>query len=48
MDHSPCKKVIDILILNFKGMFLAPAKVREKDFQMVLPRNSKIAVTELL
>ena len=32
MDYSSCKKLIDVLVLNFKTMSLAPVKVIKKDF----------------
>ena len=42
------KNVIDVLVLNFKAMFLARVKVRKKDFCIVWTENSKGAVTEHL
>ena len=35
MDYS-CKKLIDVLVLDFKAMFSARVKVSEKDFCIVL------------
>ena len=35
-DYSSCKKLIDVVILNFKAMFPAHVKVRKKDFCIVL------------
>ena len=36
MDYSSCKKMIDVLVLNFKAMFSAREKARKKDFCLVL------------
>ena len=36
MDYSSCKKLIDVLVLNFKAMFSAGVKVRKKHFCIVL------------
>ena len=35
MDYS-CKKLIDVLVLDFKAIFSARVKVSEKDFCIVL------------
>ena len=35
MDYS-CKKLINVLVLNFKGMFSARVKLIKKDFCIVL------------
>ena len=35
-DYSSCKKIIDFLVLNFKAIFSALAKVRKKEFCIVL------------
>ena len=35
MDNSSGKKLIDVLVMNFKIMFSAIVKVREKDFFIV-------------
>ena len=32
MDYSSCKKLIDVLVLNFKTVSSAPVKVTKKDF----------------
>jgi len=48
MDDSSCKKLIGVLVLNFKATCSAHVKVREKDFYIVLAHNSESAVTELL
>ena len=48
MDDSSCKKLIDVLVLNFNATCWAHVKVREKDFSMVWAHNSKSAVTVLL
>ena len=34
MEYSSCKKLIDVLVLNFKAMLWAQVKVRKKDFCM--------------
>ena len=39
MEYSSCEKLIDLLVLNFKAMFLAQVKVRKKDFCMVLAKK---------
>ena len=35
MDYSSCKKLIDVLVLNFKIIFSALVKVRGKDLWIV-------------
>ena len=41
MGFSSCKKMIAILVLNFKVMFSAQVKVRKRDFCIVLARKKK-------
>ena len=36
MDYSSCKKIIDVLVLNFKAAFSTLTKVTKKDFCIVL------------
>ena len=36
MDYFSCIKMIDVLVLYFKAMFLAWVKVRKKDFCIIL------------
>lgn len=36
MDHSYCKKLIDISVLNFKAMSSASVTVTKKDFSIFL------------
>ena len=36
MDYSSCKRLIDVLVLNFKTMFSARVKGRKMDFCIVL------------
>ena len=39
MDRYSCKKLIGVLVLNFKAMFSARIKVRKKDFCLVLAKK---------
>ena len=41
MGFSSYKKLIAILVLNFKVIFLAQVKVRKRDFCIVLARKQK-------
>ena len=41
MDYSSCKKMIDVLVLNFKVIFLARVKVRKKDLYVWLEKKQK-------
>lgn len=49
-DYSSWTKLIKVLALNFKTMFLVQVKAKKKDFCIVLAgkANSKTAITELL
>ena len=42
MDYSYYKKLIDVLVLNFKAMFSALVKVRKKDFCIVGRKTAKV------
>ena len=41
MDYFSCKKIIDVLVLYFKAMFLSWVKVRKKDFCIILAEKQQ-------